>query len=182
MVFPIYNIGYAKDMSILHTIVEVADDTDYLPKFKEWLSGVDAVIVGNCDAGSCTSLLTYNATLPERLGKPTVITSNNQFMKLARASAGRRGVPGLRVVELNVHDLSSEPDIEEFIDKIIPEEVSGVLDQIIDSLTRPLTAEEKSPKVVTKNLPRVVFKGNLNEVNDFFYKRSWENFKNYHPI
>jgi hypothetical protein len=164
---------YAKDMSIKNTIVEVADDPEYLPKFKEWLSGVDAVIVGNADAGSCTSLLTYNATLPEKLGKPTVITANNQFLKLAANAAKRRGVPGLRVVELNVHDLSSEPEIDEFVAKIIPAEVSEVLDRIIDSLTRPLTAEEESPRVETENLPGIVFRGNLNEVNDFYYKRGW---------
>jgi hypothetical protein len=45
---------------------------------------------------------------------------------------------------------------------------------VIGCLTRPLTEEEKSP--VSKELEkpsRIIFKGNLEEVNRFFYKRGW---------
>jgi hypothetical protein len=48
------------------------------------------------------------------------------------------------------------------------------MDEIIDALTKLLTEEEKSPKPVEADSPsRIVFKGNLEEVNQFFYKRGW---------
>lgn len=165
---------YTKDMSAYHKVAEVAQDSDVLPKFKEWVEGVDAVLVANGDAGSCTSFLTYNATLSEKFGKPTVMTANNQFLKLAANAAKLRGFPGLRLVELNVHDLSSEPTIDEFVDAIIPKEIGKILDKIIDGLTKPRSPEEKAPNEKTEDLPRIVFNGNLNEVNDFYYKRGWK--------
>ena len=53
--------------------------------------------------------------------------------------------------------------------------ISGVIDEIVAALTRPLTAEEEvsqSPKESEKPA-RIIFKGNLEEVNRFFYKRGW---------
>jgi hypothetical protein len=48
------------------------------------------------------------------------------------------------------------------------------MDDIIAALIKPLTAEEKSPKPKEiEKSPRIVFKGNLEEVNQFFYKRGW---------
>ena len=49
------------------------------------------------------------------------------------------------------------------------------MDDIIAGLTRPLTAEEKSPKAERgrESRPGSVFKGNLEEVNRFFYRRGW---------
>ena len=48
------------------------------------------------------------------------------------------------------------------------------MDQIIEALTKPLTAEEASPKPKEKEKPsRIVFKGQLQELNRFFYKRGW---------
>jgi hypothetical protein len=45
---------------------------------------------------------------------------------------------------------------------------------MIGALTRPLTAEEKSPKPRELEKPaRIVFKGSLEEVNRFYYKRGW---------
>jgi hypothetical protein len=48
------------------------------------------------------------------------------------------------------------------------------MDKIAAALTRPLSAEEKSPKPKELEKPtRIVFKGNLEEINRFFYKRGW---------
>ena len=44
---------------------------------------------------------------------------------------------------------------------------------IVESLTKPLTADEKSPKPKVVKTPRVVFKGNYEEVNRFYYKNGW---------
>jgi hypothetical protein len=44
---------------------------------------------------------------------------------------------------------------------------------IVESLTQSLTADEKSPKPTAVKTPRVVFKGNLEEINRFYYKNGW---------
>jgi len=52
--------------------------------------------------------------------------------------------------------------------------VSAAMDDILAALTKPMTEEEKSPKQQEAERPsRIVFKGNLKEVNQFFYKRGW---------
>ena len=40
-------------------------------------------------------------------------------------------------------------------------------------MTKPLTAEETSPKQQTGKTPRVAFKGSLQEVNRFYYSKGW---------
>ncbi len=75
-------------------------------------------------------------------------------------------MPGLRMVP---EFIPSECSVMEQIEV----GVDDVLGQIIDGLTKPLTEEEKSPIKETETMPRIVFKGNLEEVNRFFYKRGW---------
>jgi hypothetical protein len=48
------------------------------------------------------------------------------------------------------------------------------MDDIVAALTKPLTADEKAPRQKEVERPsRIIFKGNLEEVNLFFYKRGW---------
>jgi hypothetical protein len=52
--------------------------------------------------------------------------------------------------------------------------VHAALDDVVDSLTKPLTDEEISPKPMEFERPeRIVCKGSLQEINRFFYKRGW---------
>ena len=44
---------------------------------------------------------------------------------------------------------------------------------IIEALTRPLTAEEKSPKPRDAKPPRIAFTGNYEAVNRFYYRNGW---------
>ena len=162
-----------KDLNSDTQVAEVAKDPEVRPVFEKWLSGVDTVIVANADAGSCTLYLTFNTTLVERLGKPVVMMLDKEFTECARSAAALRGVPALRTVELAIPDISVIPDITEWIEKIIPERVSAVLDKIIAALTRPLTPEEKNPPKPPPDLPRIVHKGTIDQINEFYYKRGW---------
>jgi hypothetical protein len=45
--------------------------------------------------------------------------------------------------------------------------------RIVEALTKPLTAEEKSPKQSTTKPPEIAFKGSYEEVNRFFYRNGW---------
>lgn len=44
---------------------------------------------------------------------------------------------------------------------------------IVEMLTKPLSAEEKSPKQPAAKSESIVFKGSFDEVNRFFYKNGW---------
>lgn len=105
----------------------------------------------------------------EDLGKPAVMLLNKDFEADAKSAASVRKLPGLRLVLTNIP--CEIPDAED-----IRVGVEALFDHLVLAMTRPLTAEEKSPKLKEVEKPsRVVFKGNLEEVNRFFYKRGWAN-------
>ena len=52
--------------------------------------------------------------------------------------------------------------------------IDAAMGEILAALTAPLSAEEKTPRPKEpERLARKVFKGDLKEVNRFFYKRGW---------
>jgi hypothetical protein len=103
----------------------------------------------------------------ENLNKPTVALCHKDFVIDARSAASSKGMPTIRIVP---ETIPCECNILEKIEA----GVSAVMDDIIAALTNPLTTEEKSPKPKTvEKLPRILFRGNLEEVNRFFYKRGW---------
>ncbi|MBN2041223.1 MAG: hypothetical protein JW864_14360 [Spirochaetes bacterium] len=52
--------------------------------------------------------------------------------------------------------------------------VNGAIDAVITALIKPLTPEEASPKPKQAEKPAgIIFKGSLEEVNRFFYRRGW---------
>jgi len=54
------------------------------------------------------------------------------------------------------------------------EKAEPMMDEIINSLTEPLTEEEKNPQPKeAEKLPRIPFKGPLEEVEQFFQNRGW---------
>ncbi|NLE74674.1 MAG: hypothetical protein GX604_08625 [Actinobacteria bacterium] len=164
---------YTKDLNAYNRVAELAKDPEMLPEFEEWLKGIDTVIVGNGDAGSCTLYLTYNATLPERLGKPTVLTLRQEFNQVAQRAAQLRGVPALRRANVDIWDISQEPDLKRFVDEVIPERVAAALDDIIAALTDPLTPEEAAVPVQEPNTPRVAMKGSLEDIYSSFVAKGW---------
>lgn len=109
----------------------------------------------------------YETISIEEINKPAVALINEGFVNDARSAASSRGWPGLRVVPESVPPECSDMDE-------IEAGVSAAMDDIIAELTKPLTAEERSPKPREVEKPsRIVFKGSLKEINHFFYKRGW---------
>ena len=102
----------------------------------------------------------------EEFAKPVVLLANNGFVADAHSAASSRGLPGLRVVGTTVAcESTDETDIETGI--------SGALDDIISALTKPLTEDESSPKLKYEPEPRIAFKGSIQDVNNFFYRKGW---------
>ncbi len=109
----------------------------------------------------------YDTIAIESLNRPAVGLCNKDFMIDARSAASGKGMPGVRMV---LETVPCECTVMEDIEG----GVSAVMDDIVAALTQPLTAEEDSPKPgEVEKLSRMVFKGALEEVNQFFYKRGW---------
>ena len=51
--------------------------------------------------------------------------------------------------------------------------IKGAFNDIVAALTRPLSEEEKNPQPKTDPSPRIAFKGNSQEVHQFFYRKGW---------
>jgi hypothetical protein len=75
-------------------------------------------------------------------------------------------MPGIRIVGESVA-------CESTVKSEIEEGVAAVMKDVVEGLTKPLTPEEKSPKQQTGKTPRVAFKGNIQEVNRFYYRKGW---------
>ncbi len=164
---------YTKDLNSYTQVAEVAKDPEVRPEFEEWVKGVDLVITANGDAGSCALYLTYNTALVEHLGKPVVMMANHRFETISKSAASLRGVKNLRTVTWDLGDLSMEPDLEYAVNELIPGKVSEYMPQIIAALTSPLTPEEDKPQEQAENPPRIVYEGDIQEVNQFYYQKGW---------
>ncbi|MBN1832591.1 MAG: hypothetical protein JW896_10820 [Deltaproteobacteria bacterium] len=75
-------------------------------------------------------------------------------------------MPGIRVIGESVA-------CESTVISEIEEGVAAAIKDVMEALTRPLSPEEKSPKQQTGKTPRIAFKGSLQEVNQFFYRKGW---------
>jgi len=95
-----------------------------------------------------------------------VLLANRGFVNDAHSAASGKGMPGVRVLGTSI---ACESTVAEDIKSGIDE----VFEEIIAELTRPLTEEEKSPRVDVETLPRIAFKGTYEEVNQFFYRKGW---------
>ncbi len=73
---------------------------------------------------------------------PTVYLTTSQFLKDARLSAEDNGVPHLRIIGVPADKFYSERITKERAKPV----AAAAFDEMIDMLTRPITAEEAEPK------------------------------------
>jgi hypothetical protein len=103
----------------------------------------------------------------EEKNKPSVAIINRDFINDARSAASGKAMPAIRIV---TETIPSHCNVKE----VIEEGVTQVIDDIIIALTAPLVDQEIFPKPKNISTPsRIVFKGNLEEVNRFCYRRGW---------
>jgi hypothetical protein len=102
----------------------------------------------------------------EDFGTPVVLLANRGFVNDAHSAASGKGMPGVRVIGTTIACESTvAADIESGID--------AVLNDIVTALTKPLTAEEKSPQAKNEKPPRIAFTGSYQDVNYFYYRKGW---------
>jgi hypothetical protein len=103
----------------------------------------------------------------EERNLPTVTLVNYGFVNDAMSASSVKGIPNMRIVSETV---PSECTVKEDIE----DSINSAWDRVLDALTKPLTTEEKSPLQRKMETPsRIIFKGNVEEVNHFFYRRGW---------
>jgi hypothetical protein len=100
------------------------------------------------------------------MNKPTASLVNAAFLNDAMSAASSRGMPGIRAVAESV-------PCECIVEGQIEPSIEAVMDEIVAALSRPLTVQEQNPAKEVEKPPRIAFKGDLQEVNRFFYKRGW---------
>jgi len=101
------------------------------------------------------------------LHRPAVVLANEGFVTDGRSAASNKGMPVVRIVPETVPcECSIREEAEAGIRQALP--------RILEALVKPLGAEEAAPKAKERAAPaRIVFKGDLHEVNRYFYKRGW---------
>ena len=95
-----------------------------------------------------------------------MLLANHGFVDDAHSAASGKGMPGVRVLGTTIA-------CESTVAEEIQSGIDAAFDDIVAALTRPLTEQEKSPQMKTEDAPRIAFKGNLTEVNQFFYRKGW---------
>jgi hypothetical protein len=75
-------------------------------------------------------------------------------------------MPAIRVVGESV---ACESNVAADIDS----GVAAAMKDIVEALTAPLSDEEKSPRPQVAKIPRIAFKGSLEEINRYFYGKGW---------
>ncbi len=109
----------------------------------------------------------YDVSAIENHAKPVIALVNDGFANDAESAARFRGFPNLRIVPTKV-------PCESTVISDVEAGINDAWDRIISALTSPLSTQEQNPRVDREEKPeRMVFKGSLEEVNRFFYRRGW---------
>ena len=108
----------------------------------------------------------YDAIAVEERNKPTATLVNTGFLTDSRSAAKLQGIPGLRTVSETV---PCECSVQETIE----ENMLKSMDDVVNTLTAPLSEQEKHPVQHRTEAARIVFSGDHGEINRFFYRRGW---------
>ena len=95
-----------------------------------------------------------------------MLLANEGFVMDARSAASSRGMPGIRILGTSIPCETNEKSE-------IGTGVAAAMESIVTSLTRPLTADEKSPRPRFEKSPRITFTGSYEEVTRYFYRKGW---------
>lgn len=130
---------------------------------------VDAVISGNCGCGLCTLKETGSCIAAEYASVPAVAIAAPAFVREVYYTEINNGIPAPRVVEYPGAFASHTHE------QLIKNTREVLWSQIVDALTRPITAEEcaANEKRDKGDLRDDVFYGTLEEVNNYFHEQQW---------
>lgn len=149
----------------------VFGQTEKTKAFQEKLKElkVDAVIVGNCGCGLCTTKETGDSIAAEYIGIPTVTVAAPTFVAQVHSTGVNRGVPVLRTAEYPGAFASHSTDE-------LKKNAREVLwPQIKTALTSEITKEEIALYAPEGKRPadEIIYYGNFDEIQEYMQINGW---------
>ena len=158
------DIGQAGPYSVFGTTEKTKAFQDKLKELK-----VDAVIVGNCGCGLCTTKETGDSIAAEYIGIPTVTVAAPTFVAQVHSTGVNRGVPVLRTAEYPGAFASHSTDE-------LKKNAREVLwPQIKTALTTQITKEEIALYAPEGKRPadEIIYYGNFDEIQEYMQVNGW---------
>ncbi|MEJ2110624.1 MAG: hypothetical protein P8Z37_12080, partial [Acidobacteriota bacterium] len=122
----------------------------------------DAFVFGGSGGSSGSQGAAYSAVKLEKSGVPGVHIACEDMKQVAEWKARSTGVP-IRI--------ASTPCPK---DRITGKQMAGIVDGVIDALTRDLTREERRNDIIKPDPPgQVAIKGTISDIQDYFHKQHW---------
>lgn len=158
------DVGAAGPFSVFGT-------TDKTKTFQEKLKElkVDAVIVGNCGCGLCTTKETGDSIAAEYIGIPSVTVAGPTFVAQVHSTGVNRGVPVLRTAE---YPGAFASDSRETLQKNARE---VLWPQIKEALTTQITKKEIAEYAPQGKRPydEIIYYGNYDDIQEYFKINNW---------
>ncbi len=158
------DIGQAGPYSVFGQTEKTRAFQDRLKELK-----VDAVIVGNCGCGLCTTKETGDSIAAEYIGIPTVTVAAPTFVAQVHSTGVNRGVPVLRTAEYPGAFASHSTDE-------LKKNAREVLwPQIKTALTTQITKEEIAKYAPEGKRPadEISYSGNYDVLQEYMQKNGW---------
>lgn len=157
-------VGAAGPFSVFGTTEKTKAFQDKLKELK-----VDAVIVGNCGCGLCTTKETGDSIAAEYIGIPTVTVAGPTFVAQVHSTGVNRGVPVLRTAE---YPGAFSSDSREVLQKNARE---ILWPQIKKALTERITQKEIAEYAPEGKRPfdEIIYYGNYEEIQEYFKINNW---------
>ncbi|MCR5124551.1 MAG: hypothetical protein K6B43_05085 [Treponema sp.] len=130
---------------------------------------VDALIVGNCGCGLCTTKETGDSIAAEYIGIPTVTVAAPTFVAQVHSTGVNRGVPVLRTGEYPGAFASHSTD------ELKKNAREVLFPQIKEALTTQITKEEIAKYAPEGKRPadEIIYYGNYDEIQEYIQINGW---------
>lgn len=157
-------VGAAGPFSVFGTTEKTKAFQEKLKELK-----VDAVIVGNCGCGLCTTKETGDSIAAEYMGIPTVTVAGPTFVAQVHSTGVNRGVPVLRTAE---YPGAFASDSRETLQKNARE---VLWPQIKKALTEKITQKEIAEYAPEGKRPfdEIIYYGNYDDIQEYFKINNW---------
>lgn len=163
-VFMFDEVGNAGPFNVFDKSTKVKTFQDKLKELN-----VDAVIVGNCGCGLCTTKETGSSIASEYIGIPSVTIGSSTFVSQIHSTGVNRGVSVLRAVEypgsFSAHS----------VEELKRNTIEVLWPQIKKALTTQITQEEINSYSLNSKGPydEIIYTGTFDEVQEYFSINNW---------
>ncbi|WP_296320236.1 hypothetical protein [uncultured Treponema sp.] len=158
------DIGQAGPYSVFGQTEKTKAFQDKLKELK-----VDAVIVGNCGCGLCTTKETGDSIAAEHIGIPSVTVAAPTFVAQVHSTGVNRGVPVLRTAEYpGAFASHSTEELKKNAREVL-------WPQIKTALTTQITKEEIALYAPEGKRPadEIIYYGNFDEIQEYMQINGW---------